>query len=186
MAPAPQSEHTAYGRSCTVCAHSDLGDIDAALVANASVSQLAQQFSLGRDSLYRHVKWHLRPAIRRALPSVPSVRPVALVERLARIADDARDAAAAAYASGNAHLGARLGDAERRALIDLAQRFGIDHDSVSADRAKVAQLARALDAALSESPALAALMADALDAEGARDMADALRPTHSETKEVLS
>lgn len=184
MAPAPQSEHTSYGRSCTVCAHADLGDIDAALVANASVTALSQQFSLSRDSLYRHVKWHLRPAIRRAIPSVPSVRPVALVERLARIANDARDAAAAAYASGNGHLGARLGDAERRALVDLAERFQIDHDSVSRDRAKVAQLARALDAALAESPALAELMADALAAEGLSDLAAGLRPNNSETKEV--
>lgn len=178
----PLSEHTAYGKSCTVCSHAELGDIDHALVANASVTQLAQQYGVSRDALYRHVKWHLRPKIQQTLPTVPSVRPVALVERIARIADDARDAAATAYASGNAGLAARLGDAELRALDSLANRFQITHDAVAADRTQVAQFARAVDAALERSPEFAALVAEELEREGLHDLAAGLRPENHETK----
>ncbi|MFY0080030.1 hypothetical protein ABTQ07_20020, partial [Acinetobacter baumannii] len=91
------------------------GEIDHALVASASVSQLSQQFGVSRDALYRHLKWHLRPTVQRAVVTVPDARPLALVERLADIANDARAARRNAYASGNAGLGARLGDAETRA-----------------------------------------------------------------------
>jgi transposase-like protein len=180
----PLSEHTVYGRSCTICAHAELGDIDHALVANGSVSQLAQQHGVSRDALYRHLKWHLRPAVQQALPSVPSVRPLSLVERYAEIADAAQTARRSAYASGNAALGARLGDAETRALDSLADRFKIDHASVAADRAREAQVARAVDRALKLSPELAALVAAELEAEGLRDMAAELRPEIQKAKGV--
>lgn len=185
----PQSNPTLYGRSCSACAHPELGELDAALVVHTPIAQLVQQFGLSRDSIYRHVKFHLRPAIQQTITSTPDTRPVALVERIARIANDARDAAAMAYASGNAALGARLGEAERRALDSLADRFHIDHDAVSADRTKVAQLSRALDAALEQSPELGALMADALDAEGLTELAEGIRvelPPISETKKGLT
>lgn len=180
----PLSEHTAYGKSCTVCAHAELGEIDHALVASASVSQLSQQFGVSRDALYRHLKWHLRPTVQRAVVTVPDARPLALVERLADIANDARAARRNAYASGNAGLGARLGDAETRALDSLADRFRIDHGSVAADRAREAQVARAVDRALKHSPELAALVANELEAEGLHDLAANLRPEIPETKEV--
>lgn len=175
MPPAPQSNLTLYGRSCTVCSHRLIGDIDAGLVAHAPIAQLARHFEVSRDSLYRHLKWHLRPALQEVLSSTPETRPVALVERLAEIANDARAARATAYAAGNPQLGARLGEAERRALDSLADRFQINHDSVAADRAKVAQLARALDTALVASPELAAVVADALDAEGLTELAEGMR-----------
>lgn len=175
MTPAPQSNPSLYGRSCSTCSHSELGEIDAALVAHVPIAQLVQQFGVSRDSLYRHLKFHLRPAIQQTLTSTPSTRPLALVERLAEIANDARAARVSAYAAGNPALGARLGDAETRALDSLADRFRITHDDVAADRTKVSQLARALDVALEESPELAALVADALDAEGLSEMASAMR-----------
>lgn len=189
MSPAPQSAHTLYGRTCTVCAHDELGEIDAGLVAHLPIAQLARQYEVSRDALYRHVKFHLRPAIQQAITSTPATRPLALVERVARIANDARNAAATAYASGNAALGARLGDAELRALDSLADRFKITHDDVAADRAKVAQLARALDSALDAYPELVSLVADALEAEGLRDMAEDMRadlPSNPETKGLPS
>lgn len=189
MSPAPQSAHTLYGRTCTVCAHDELGEIDAGLVAHLPIAQLARQYEVSRDALYRHVKFHLRPAIQQAITSTPDTRPLALVERVARIANDARDAAATAYASGNAALGARLGDAELRALDSLADRFRITHDDVAADRTKVSQLARAVDVALEHSPALAAIMADALDAEGLSELAEDMRadlPSNLKTKGLTS
>ncbi|MFA4895531.1 hypothetical protein [Microbacterium sp.] len=186
---APQSNVTLYGRSCTVCSHTHVGDIDAGLVAHLPIAQLARQFDVSRDSLYRHLKWHLRPALQEVLTSTPETRPVALVERLAEIANDARAARATAYAAGNSQLGARLGEAERRALDSLADRFQINHDSVAADRTKVSQLARALDTALDASPELASLVADALDAEGLSELAEDMRadlPSNPKTKGLTS
>lgn len=181
----PQSAPSLYGRSCTVCAHPAVGDIDAALVAHTPIARLVQQFGVSRDALYRHVRFHLRPALQQIITETPDTRPLALVERLADIANDARAARVSAYAAGNADLGARLGNAETRALDSLAGRFRITHDDVAADRAKVAKLARALDAALEQSPELIALVADALDADGLADMAAGLRDqtTNSEIEE---
>lgn len=180
-----QSNATHYGRSCSVCAHGLVGEIDAALIASVPIAQLVQQFGISRDSAYRHLKYHLRPAISAPLTSTPSTRPLALVERLSEIANDARAARAAAYASGNAALGARLGDAETRALEVLASRFKIDHDTLAADRTKVSRLAKALDTALEASPALGHLMADALAAEGLGEMADDLRSSIFEPTPTL-
>lgn len=180
--PAHQSTPSLYGRSCSICAHDELGEIDAALVVHTPIAQLVRRFDVSRDALYRHVRYHLRPAIQQTITSTPDTRPLALVERLADIANDARAARVSAYASGNAALGARLGDAETRALDSLANRFKIDHDSLSADRTKVAQLARALDTAVEQSPELGAFMADALEAEGLTQLAADLRadlPTNS-------
>jgi len=181
----PQSTATHYGRSCLACSHEALGDIDAALVVSVPIAQLSRQYGLSRDSLYRHLRFHLRPATQATLTSTPSTRPLALVERLAEIANDARAARATAYASGNAALGARLGDAETRALEVLASRFRIDHDTLAADRTKVARLARALDVALEADPALGHLMAGALAAEGLGEMADDLRNSLSESTPPL-
>lgn len=177
----PQSEHTLYGRACSVCSHDDLGEVDAGLVAHQPIAQLARHFGLSRDSLYRHLKFHLRPVIARTMTETPATRPMALVERLADIANDARAARATAYAAGNAQLGARLGDAETRALDSLAARFGIDRDSVVADYTLAVKLTRAVDAAMQTSPQLRGLVVEHLDAEGATELADIIRSQNLET-----
>ncbi|KTS91726.1 hypothetical protein NS183_02915 [Microbacterium testaceum] len=177
----PQSEHTIYGRSCSVCSHADLGEVDAGLVAHTPIAQLARQFGLSRDSLYRHVKFHLRPVIAKTMTETPATRPMALVERLADIANDARAARATAYASGNAQLGARLGDAETRALDSMAARFGIDRDSLAADYSLAVKLTRAVDRAMQTSPQLRALVVEHLNAEGATELADIIRQQFPET-----
>lgn len=179
--PAPQSQHTLYGRSCSVCSHADLGEVDAGLVAHRPIAQLSRQFGLSRDSLYRHLKFHLRPVIAETMTTTPATRPMALVERLADIANDARAARATAYASGNAQLGARLGDAETRALDSMAARFGIDRDSLAADYSLAVKLTRAVDAAMHSSPQLRALLVEHLDAEGATELANIIRSENLDT-----
>lgn len=183
-----RSEAIVYGRHCVVCRHPDLASIDQALVDQHPITRVAEQFELSRDSVRRHLTWHLRPAIQRAASSTPDTRPLALVERVARIANNARDASHAAYATGNAHLGARLGDAELRALSTLADRFGITHDSVAEDHAEAAKDIRAMTRAMRSSRAVAEAMADALEAEGLTDNAAEIRrriPTYfSENEET--
>lgn len=185
-----RSEAVIYGRHCVACRHPDLASIDQALIDQHPITHVAQQFGLSRDSVRRHLTWHLRPAIQRAVTSTPDTRPLALVERIARIANNARDASNAAYASGNAHLGARLGDAELRALSSLAERFGITHDKVAEDHAEAAADIRAITRAMRSSRAVAEAMADALEAEGLIDNATEIRrriPTYfSENEETTT
>lgn len=170
-----ESVSNLYGRVCTICGGPDRSEIDSALTQGSSVTQLSQQFGVSRDSLYRHLKFHLRPAMQRALKAAPAFRPAALVVRIADVADAARDARVQAYAVGNARLGAQLGDAEVRALQVLAERFGVDHDSATEDLRDAEALADALVELMPRAPRLAELLAELLDRQERPDLAERVR-----------
>jgi hypothetical protein len=171
----PLSTRNAYGRACLVCSHSDADTLDALIAGGASVADLSRRFGVSRDSIYRHTTWHLRPALAEAVKRSPEVRPVALVERIAAIANDARDARLSAYAAGNAWLGARLGEAEMRALVALADRLGIEHDDAASDARDSASIARVLGDVARTLPGIAEALADAFDRDARSDLADEIR-----------
>jgi hypothetical protein len=168
-----------YGRSCSVCGGGERQAIDTALAQGTSVTQLAQQFGVGRDSLYRHLRFHLRPAMKAAMKETSGFRPSALVSRIADVADAARGARVTAYSSGNPALGARLGDAEVRALSVLVERFKLDHDDLADELRDASALAGALTVLLQRSPGLGDELADLLDRERP-DLAERVRalPEH--------
>lgn len=174
MSTAVASVSNLYGRVCTVCGGPDRSEIDSALASGGSVTQLAQQFGLSRDSIYRHLKFHLRPAMQAAIREAP-FRPAALVVRIADVADAARDARATAYSAGNARLGAQLGDAEVRALQVLAERFRIDHDDTTEDLRDAEALSDALRELMPKAPKLAEVLADLLDRRERPDLAERVR-----------
>ncbi|GEM_PF-4521300 len=171
----PLSTRNAYGRSCLCCAHDDADNLDALIAGGASVADLSRQFGVSRDSIYRHTQWHLRPALAEAVKRSPEIRPAALVERIAAIANDAREARRSAYASGNSWLGARLGEAELRALVALADRLGIEHDDAASDARDAASIARVLGDVARTVPEIAAALAEAFDRDDRGDLGDALR-----------
>lgn len=172
-----------YGASCRVCAHDALREVDELLAQGASVADLVQRFGLSRDSLYRHIRWHLRPALADSIKRSRETRPVALVERLAEITNDARDARRAAYDAGNAWLGARLGEAEMRSLVALADRFGITHDDAANDARDAASIARILGDVARTVPGIADALADAFARDNRHDLAAEIRAqgTHAHT-----
>lgn len=172
---APLSTSNPYGASCRVCAHDALGEIDALLAHGASITELSRRFGVSGDSLYRHLRWHLRPALADSIKRSPEMRPAALVERLAEIANDARDARRAAYASGNAWLGARLGEAEMRSLVALADRFGISHDDAANDARDAASIARVLGDLARTVPGIADALAGAFARDDRHDLAAEIR-----------
>lgn len=174
MSTAVASVSNLYGRVCTVCGGPDRSEIDTALAQGASVSQLAQQFGVSRDSIYRHLKFHLRPAMHAAIREAP-FRPAALVVRIADVADAARDARVQAYAAGNARLGAQLGDAELRAVQVLSERFRIGHDEATEDMRDAEALAGALSELMPRAPKLAEVLADLLDRRERPDLAERVR-----------
>jgi hypothetical protein len=125
--------------------------------------------------LYRHTRFHLRPALRAALREAPGFRPAALVVRIADVADSARDARVQAYSAGNAALGARLGDAEVRALETLIDRFKIDHDNAADELRDANALADALTELMPRAPKLAEVLAQLLDRRERPDLAERVR-----------
>jgi hypothetical protein len=135
-----------------------------------------RQFDVSRDSLYRHLTNHLRPALQQAAQELPEFDAVSLAIRLADIANDARQARVMAYAAGNAHLGARLGSEEIKALSVLADRFHYDHDS-GIDRVRELQaMADAAVALIRRAPRVGVLLAKEIEAvNGPRELVDALK-----------
>jgi hypothetical protein len=63
---------------CTVCLHRERAAIDLALARNVSVTAIGRRYQLSTDSLYRHAKSHLTPALRARLVAGPSVEGVDL------------------------------------------------------------------------------------------------------------
>jgi hypothetical protein len=61
------------GRVCTTCSHPHRHEIDAALVAGASIAVLARQYGLQDDAISRHRKRHL--------PAASAAAAVAAVQR---------------------------------------------------------------------------------------------------------
>jgi hypothetical protein len=177
---AVESVSNPYGRSCSVCGGGDRQAIDTALSLGTSVTLLSRQFGVGRDSVYRHLRFHLRPAMKAAMKEAPASRPSALVVRIADVADSARDARVQAYSTGDAALGARLGDAEVRALQVLIERFKIDHDDTTAELRDASALADALTELMPRAPKLAEVLADLLDRRERPDLAERVRqlPQH--------
>lgn len=171
----PLSTRNVYGRACLVCSHAQADSLDALIAGGASVAELSRRFGVSRDSIYRHTQWHLRPALAEAVKRSPDIRPAALVERIAAIANDARAARLSAYAAGNAWLGARLGEAEMRALVALADRLGIEHDDAASDARDAASIARVLGDVARAVPGVADVLAEAFDRDDRRDLADEIR-----------
>ena len=49
-------------RTCTVCSHRKLSEIDAALLGNESFRNIAKQFRVSPSAAYRHQQQHLLAA----------------------------------------------------------------------------------------------------------------------------
>lgn len=53
-------------RTCSVCSHPSLSEIDKALVTRQSYCAISRSFGLGRDALRRHAKEHLPERLKKA------------------------------------------------------------------------------------------------------------------------
>ena len=53
-------------RTCSVCAHLSLSEIDKALVTRRSYCAISRSFGVGRDALRRHTKEHLPDRLKKA------------------------------------------------------------------------------------------------------------------------
>jgi hypothetical protein len=103
--------------------------------------------------------------MRAAIQQAPAFQPSTLVSRIADVADAARDARVKAYASGNARLGAQLGDAEVRAVQVLIERFKLDHDKAVDELQDAGALARAVARVIQRAPQLGTILGEILETE---------------------
>ena len=53
-------------RKCSVCAHPDLAEINAAIIRGDSLRDIARQYHLSKDAVARHSKKHLPVALAKA------------------------------------------------------------------------------------------------------------------------
>ena len=53
-------------RTCSVCSHPSLDEIDKALVTRRSYCAISRSFGVGRDALRRHTKEHLPERLKKA------------------------------------------------------------------------------------------------------------------------
>jgi hypothetical protein len=53
-------------RTCSVCSHPSLSEIDKALVTRRSYCAISRSFGVGRDALRRHTKEHLPDRLKKA------------------------------------------------------------------------------------------------------------------------
>jgi hypothetical protein len=120
--------------------------------------------------------------VKEALRTTEGLSPATLVMRAQEISNSARDIRDDALRAGNDAAALRAGDAELRALVTLADRFGITSDTVARDLHAADDLADAVGQVAIQSSAAGALLADALDDRGHKVFADILRKSISTNK----
>lgn len=97
-------------RTCSVCAHPNRAEIDAALVARSgSLRDIAGQYGLSRTALHRHAETHIPDAIEAAVEQ----QQAQIVAHGSSIITQVRDLHARALAL----LTAAEGDNDRRSLL---------------------------------------------------------------------
>jgi transposase-like protein len=70
------------GRPCSICAHPNRDDIDAALISGASYSAVSKQFGVGPESVRRHHDAHLSPALAAMEAAEQEAKQATLLDRI--------------------------------------------------------------------------------------------------------
>ncbi len=106
------------GRTCTVCSHKDVEEINKLLLCSDSYRDIARQFGLSKDSLARHKENHMPELLLKSNDIQNITSADALLARLEEEAGFVRDMREAAKAEGDIELALKAVD---RALkcVDL-------------------------------------------------------------------
>lgn len=127
-----------HERRCTVCSHPDRAEIEAAFIEWAQPSEIASEYGVTRNAIYRHARAaglfarrdrNLRFALGRLIESVDSVQPTAdsivrAIHAFARINDEGQ------WVEPPAHVIVSSGGVRREAAAPAGRRpFAIQLDS---------------------------------------------------------
>lgn len=110
---------------CATCTSDERDAIEAAIIANPSISAVGRQFGMSRDSLSRHRDNHMSPAVRAAIDQRRRANPndtsVTLLERVLALLVDAQDILVDAKKQGKPSI-ALAAIREARGLLDTYGR----------------------------------------------------------------
>jgi hypothetical protein len=88
-------------RTCTVCKHPKVSEINEALLGNESYRSIAKRFGASQSAMYRHQREHLPKALVKAKDAAEVLSADNLLARVGELEADARRIAAAAETSGD-------------------------------------------------------------------------------------
>lgn len=116
------------GRECTCCAHPKRDEIDQALVAGASMTEIAERFGVGRCAASRHSRNHLSAALAAMRAQRREDDKASLLQRVETLIDRAETMFAAASKEGKASQALAVLK-ELRALLELLGKASGELDS---------------------------------------------------------
>ncbi|MBT9156733.1 MAG: hypothetical protein DDT37_01721 [Firmicutes bacterium] len=108
-------------QTCSVCKHSRLDEINAALVAGGTLWNIAEKFLLTMSSLYRH-KQHMPAGLIKAKEAKEVAKADTLLEQVCSLRDMAIDILRQAEKDGDLRT-ALLGVKEARACLELLAKL---------------------------------------------------------------
>ncbi len=88
-------------RTCTVCSHPKVSEINEALLGSEAYRIIANRFGASASAMYRHQQEHLPQALVKARDAQEVLSADNLLARVGELESDARRIAAAAEASGD-------------------------------------------------------------------------------------
>jgi hypothetical protein len=109
-------------RTCTVCSHPKVSEINEALLGSEAYRSIAKRFGASASAMYRHQQEHLPQALVKAKDAEEVLSADNLLARVGELEADARRIAAAAEASGDLRA-ALAGVRELTKLVELLARL---------------------------------------------------------------
>ena len=105
-------------RTCTICTHKRLADIDMALLNRRAFRDIAKQYGVGTTALWRHSDDHLPAKLVRAKRAAEAVEADALLDQVLTLKDKALGILDTAEAEGD-HKTAIGAIREARSCVEL-------------------------------------------------------------------
>lgn len=166
-----ESHEVKRGRPCEVCKSLKRKDLEEALYSHVPISQISQRYAISCDSIYRHIRNHAAPALKKSFKATESMNAASIAQRMLEIANAARDVRENAVSDS---VALRAGAAELQTLQVMANRLGIAHESMMETVEGSLTLGRTIGELSKKHPGFGELMVQELSDRGAENMAAAL------------
>ena len=116
------------GRTCTVCGHKDVDEINRLLLCSDSYRDIARQFGLSKDALARHKESHIPEILSKSKDLKEIVDADSLFGRVEEEAGFVREMRDAAKAEGDIELALKAVDRALKCIELYAKVRGIIQD----------------------------------------------------------
>jgi len=113
------------GRTCTVCAHKDVAEIDRLLLCSDSYRDIARQFGLSKDALARHKESHIPELLSKSQDVKETLQADNLLDQIVYYEAEARRFKGLAESQGDLELALKAVDRALKCLDLFAKARGI-------------------------------------------------------------